>query len=258
MQTKKEIANTLRDAMSADIWYDAGDHDDKGAAEAIERIQTAMTAAADLLDPTDTVDTVLADIYRRAAKEQHHRDGEIEVDDDAKVSLGDDPGAYVQAWIWVEGKGPTLFDVATGAVERVCSRCGDKTDTEQSPDGDQCPDCHDAYPPNDDDDDDICDECGRPNPDGGDGYDGKCADCADKAELEVTCSTCGLDLDEDHTACDAEGYSPAQHKLTAIRARLNEAFDHPFLREYGPMTGNTNADLMVILNTTLPTKLEAL
>lgn len=29
------------------------------------------------------------------------RDGEIEVDDDAVVSMGDDGGAYVQAWLWV-------------------------------------------------------------------------------------------------------------------------------------------------------------
>ena len=29
------------------------------------------------------------------------RDGEIEVDENAEVSLGDDAGAYVQAWLWV-------------------------------------------------------------------------------------------------------------------------------------------------------------
>ena len=40
------------------------------------------------------------DAYRRAAKAQQ-KDGELEVDDDAVVSMGEDPGAYVQAWIWV-------------------------------------------------------------------------------------------------------------------------------------------------------------
>lgn len=256
MPTPKEIAATLREALSADVWYDAACHNDSEAFRVIERIQTAITAAADLLYPADKKAAGVAAIYRQAAKRKHHREGEIEVDDGAKVSLGDDAGAYVQAWIWVSESDAGI--VTDEASEIICTTCGDKTDTEKSPDGERCPDCHDAYPFNDDDDDDICDKCGGPNPDGGDGYDGKCADCADKAEAERTCAVCGLDLDEDHTACADEVYSPAQHKLTAIRARLNEAFDHPFLREYGPMTCNTNADLMVILNTTIPSKPEAL
>lgn len=43
--------------------------------------------------------------YREAARARWHRDGEIEIDDNAKVSLGDDPGAYVQAWVWVVDAG---------------------------------------------------------------------------------------------------------------------------------------------------------
>ncbi len=43
--------------------------------------------------------------YRKLAKEQFHADGEIEIDDNCKVSLIDDPesenGAYVTAWVWV-------------------------------------------------------------------------------------------------------------------------------------------------------------
>jgi hypothetical protein len=31
----------------------------------------------------------------------HHVDGECEIDDAATISAGDDPGAYVQAWVWV-------------------------------------------------------------------------------------------------------------------------------------------------------------
>jgi hypothetical protein len=39
--------------------------------------------------------------YRRAALE-HRRSGEVEIDDDAEVSLGaDGQGAYVQAWLWI-------------------------------------------------------------------------------------------------------------------------------------------------------------
>jgi hypothetical protein len=40
--------------------------------------------------------------YRHAAR-RHHRDGELEIDlDSAVVSKGDDPGAYVLAWLWVD------------------------------------------------------------------------------------------------------------------------------------------------------------
>jgi hypothetical protein len=35
------------------------------------------------------------------AKEQYHRDGECEINEDAVVSPGSDPGAYVMAWVWV-------------------------------------------------------------------------------------------------------------------------------------------------------------
>ncbi|QIG69335.1 hypothetical protein EVB78_133 [Rhizobium phage RHph_N1_15] len=40
-----------------------------------------------------------ADPYREAAKQQAN--DELEVDDDAVVSPGDDPGAWVHAWIWI-------------------------------------------------------------------------------------------------------------------------------------------------------------
>lgn len=39
--------------------------------------------------------------YIRAAKVMYEEEGEIEIDDMAIVSLGDDRGAYVQAWLWV-------------------------------------------------------------------------------------------------------------------------------------------------------------
>lgn len=39
--------------------------------------------------------------YRTAAREEYESEGGIEIDDDAKVSRGDDSGAYVQAWVWV-------------------------------------------------------------------------------------------------------------------------------------------------------------
>jgi hypothetical protein len=39
--------------------------------------------------------------YVAAAREKHaHQEGDVEVDEDAIVSIGHD-GAYVQAWTWV-------------------------------------------------------------------------------------------------------------------------------------------------------------
>lgn len=45
----------------------------------------------------------------KLAFDQCHKDGEVEVDDNAAVSEGDDNGAYVQAWVWVDFSG-TPFD----------------------------------------------------------------------------------------------------------------------------------------------------
>ena len=41
------------------------------------------------------------DEIRAAARRIHEREGEIEIDPGAPISHGDDPGAYVQAWVWV-------------------------------------------------------------------------------------------------------------------------------------------------------------
>jgi len=39
--------------------------------------------------------------FRTRARELYHEEGEIEVDSDARVSIGGDDGAYVAAWVWV-------------------------------------------------------------------------------------------------------------------------------------------------------------
>lgn len=43
-----------------------------------------------------------SDPYARAAHKEYHQEGEIEIDDTTVVSEGDDPGAYVLAWVWVD------------------------------------------------------------------------------------------------------------------------------------------------------------
>ena len=39
--------------------------------------------------------------YRIAAKRMFEDEGTLEIDDNAIVSAGSDPGAYVEAWVWV-------------------------------------------------------------------------------------------------------------------------------------------------------------
>jgi hypothetical protein len=50
-----------------------------------------------------TDEQYIAEALRRWAYE-----GEIEIDDDAQVSVSEDEGAYVQAWVWVTDAGVEL------------------------------------------------------------------------------------------------------------------------------------------------------
>jgi hypothetical protein len=50
--------------------------------------------------------------YRKAADRLHGRDGEVEIDDDAKISQSPDAGVYVQAWVWVYDDDVTAEDRA--------------------------------------------------------------------------------------------------------------------------------------------------
>lgn len=38
--------------------------------------------------------------FRSRAKELYHDEGEIEIDENARVSVSDE-GAYIEAWVWV-------------------------------------------------------------------------------------------------------------------------------------------------------------
>ena len=40
--------------------------------------------------------------YVQAAKNKHEHEGEVEIDDGARISRSSDGGAYVQAWVWVD------------------------------------------------------------------------------------------------------------------------------------------------------------
>ena len=49
------------------------------------------------------VDEKIEEQYRELAREEHHKDGECEIDSNAVVSLSEDGGAYVASWVWVYG-----------------------------------------------------------------------------------------------------------------------------------------------------------
>ena len=77
-------------------------------ADAVERVEakddlnSALTKVEDHTEGSRSPKASRQDArYRAAAKAQYQREGEIEIDDNAVVSYGSDPGAYVQAWVWV-------------------------------------------------------------------------------------------------------------------------------------------------------------
>ena len=81
--------------------------------------------------------------YRAAAKSMQ-ADGELEVAWNAKVSLGDDEGAYVQVWIWVpDEKVFTPDELAEMAAPIECAWCRSRNIAHQSGTGGvwECHDC---------------------------------------------------------------------------------------------------------------------
>lgn len=79
----------------------------------VQDVAGRRTALLDVGDPNDAIllkvsadecesdDPALNARYIAAAGRLHARDNDLEIDGDAKVSIGDDDGAYVQAWVWV-------------------------------------------------------------------------------------------------------------------------------------------------------------
>ncbi len=60
-----------------------------------------VEARAELAKRKADAEDERARAYFEAARQHHHKDGELEFDDFAVVSMGDDPGAYVMGWAWV-------------------------------------------------------------------------------------------------------------------------------------------------------------
>lgn len=140
-----ELSRALSEA-STELWHH----------ELAERLAGVVT------ESQDPAYQATVEAYRKAVDV---KDGELEIDDDAEVSMGEDPGAYVMAWTWVDaedagvcrschavydgagdgfdGECPDCADKTEALREIICERCTDKTTMGASPDGNLCPDCYD-------------------------------------------------------------------------------------------------------------------
>ena len=72
------------------------------------------------------LETEQAKSFRAIALRYHTREGELEFDDDAAVSIDPDgnDGAYVQAWVWVAGN----FCRRCNDAYEFCPGCADYLD----------------------------------------------------------------------------------------------------------------------------------
>lgn len=72
------------------------------------------------------VENDMNDSWRSAAEGQHGCDGEVEIDHDAIVSISEDGGAYVQAWVYVDGANCSVCDELCSkppGQKAVCEDC---------------------------------------------------------------------------------------------------------------------------------------
>lgn len=83
------------DAAQAEAWQriEAGNREGQDASE-----DGSFSFTVEHPDEPDPMEAH----YRAFAQGVLHRDGELEFDDNCLVSIGGDPGAYVQAWKWVD------------------------------------------------------------------------------------------------------------------------------------------------------------
>src|SRR5262245_15241049 len=96
----------------------------------LKRIRDAITEAKKLDSEISEHghDGLSDEWYIAAAREEWEKDGEIKIDDGAVVSRSDDPGAYVQAWVWVYNNGE-------------CGQCEDTEEVTSTYCGSLCPEC---------------------------------------------------------------------------------------------------------------------
>ncbi len=76
------------------------------AAKAVEKPSPELRKAIEAIEEhlSDPLRQKILDLARVTLA----REGELEFDDDAIASDGDDNGAYLQAWVWVDFSGTSL------------------------------------------------------------------------------------------------------------------------------------------------------
>lgn len=101
-------------------------------------IQNNRAGAMTLLDHIEEKVSIFDadDPYRAAAQEK--ATDELEIDDDAIVSEGGDPGAWVHAWIWI-----TDGEAGVDRDEETCDECNAPLDEAGDGYDGKCADCAD-------------------------------------------------------------------------------------------------------------------
>jgi hypothetical protein len=82
--------------------------DEDELTDALDRLIANALSTPGILDDFGEVDigplimpTTEDDDYVKAAREEYQEEGRIEFDDRPFTSPGEEPGAYVSAWVWV-------------------------------------------------------------------------------------------------------------------------------------------------------------
>lgn len=100
IQFPRLLAEVLAVSLTSSQYAALGESMDLTRDQIDELLKRAETVWEQAKADLGTDDTSEADTVARA-KAQWMQEGEIEIDDNAKVSRGYDNGAYVQAWVWV-------------------------------------------------------------------------------------------------------------------------------------------------------------
>lgn len=139
--TSQAAADALERQFLLNNWWSK----DTPLPDDMETARDAVYAQAGMVDSVHVVEhdidlnadddpTIIA-AYRKAARELHQKDGTCEIDDGATVSMGDDPGAYVQAWVWVPDDDAGIHHCDECGIPYIegddsfCGKCADCADT---------------------------------------------------------------------------------------------------------------------------------
>ena len=92
----------LLELLQSDIYTDAPEY--------AERVAKVKALVAKEISNQRKQESKTCNQFRDMAKSKWTDEGQIEIDDGAIVSISDDGGAYVAAWVWIDGE--------------VCRTCG--------------------------------------------------------------------------------------------------------------------------------------